>query len=634
MCRVKILEGCSKEANENINYVYNIIMNHQGNRYDDAIQNDYRPSVFKALTDRRTAEFGWYIFKKNSRVLEINADWGGCTGELCNKCGSVVAVEENLYKAQGICRRHEDKDNLAVYAGDWHFLMGEGLYDYVIFHDVEEYWDEWNDKDLSGLLRELCAFLQPEGSLLLNIANRYAMKYWCGEPRILLQPEFPDLGEEARRHGFSKREIEEALARVEGISYKFYYPMFERHMPQQIFTDAHLPERKSLREMELYRRYKDIMLNSEREMYDFSIKEGIFPTVAEAFLVECVKEQGQLSRINYAKISADRPRGLAMTTAIMEDKVVKIALFEEGVGHLRDMMDYQKDLQTHSIPMVPMEYSNNMVTMPLVKQKKLSEYLKYLAETDREAFVDCLDKLYDLICRSSEHVPVEDSSFCSEAVEIEWGPILKHAYLELIDLNCFFDGNYLFFDQEYMRGAMPAKYIMYRELLNLYYAHPEVEHYIKETDMLARFGIDKLIDVLEKEEYGNFLDKLVDKKLYLRLMQPHDVLAVRQEKGRQQEARRETYLFAGCAGKTLAVIGCGTRFKRYMQQYGKRYSPDILVDNNSDKWGEEVCGVVVSKPQRLDEIDSRQLHVIICIKDYEAIEAQLLKMKIYNYRIF
>ena len=58
------------------------------------------------------------------------------------------------------------------------------------------------------------------------------------------------------------------------------------------------------------------------------------------------------------------------------------------------------------------------------------------------------------------------------------------------------------------------------------------------------------------------------------------------------------------------------------------------MDNNYASWGEEVCGIVISSPEKMAEIDTAKLHVIICVKDYESIEAQLLEMKIYDYRIF
>ncbi len=634
MHEVQLLNGCSEEKNEIIEYLYDIIMSHNGNCYNDVIKNDYRPSAFEALTDRRTAEFGWYGFEPNSKVLELGAGWGEVTGVLALKCGSVVAVEENLYKAQGICKRHADKDNLEVYAGDWHCLSGEGCYDYVIFHDVEKYLAGRDNEQLSNLVRLLCTFLKPEGRLLMNIVNGYALKYWCGEPKTLRQPELPNMTDSSEKQGLSKREVEIELAKVDDIGYKFYYPMFDRHKPQQVFTDACLPDESSLKVMELYRRNKNVILNDVREMYGSVIKDGAYPFFAEAFLVECTKGKGRLSNIKYAKISADRPRELAMATVIFEDKVVKTPLFEEGNGHIQDMLAYQKDLQAHDIPVVSMDYHNNVLVMPLIEQKKLGEYLKQLAKTDSEAFVACLERLYDFICRSSEHLSVRESPFCLQSKNMDWGPILKHAYLELIDLNCFYDEDFLFFDQEYMREAMPAKYIMYRELINLYYAYPEIEKNIKQNDMFTRFGLDDLLEILEKEEYENFLDVLVDKDLYLRLFQPHDAWSIRTESENQQKARRETYLFSGCAEKILVVIGSGTRFNRYMSQYGKRYSPDVLVDNNNTKWGEVVSGIVVSGPQKMKEYDPNRLHIIICIKDYEAIEAQLLEMGIYNYRIF
>lgn len=637
MCEVKLLEGYTEENSGIVSHIYDYIMKRTGNNYDDIIKSDFKPGVFDALTDRRAAEFGWYDFKKNAKVLELNGGWGGCTGTLCVRCGSVAAVERNLYKAKGISKRHEDRDNLTVYAGDWHSLPVEGIYDYVIVHDFESLFEangESYTKDFCEIVKALFLFLKPNGVLLFNVANKYAAKYWCGEPRDLTAPSFPNIVEEETRLGFSKGEMETSLGELNGIKYKFYYPLFDRNKPQQVFTDNYPPKESSLKAMELYRRNKSTMFHDERTLYGMSIKEGVFSLYAGAFMVECVKRNGRLSDIEYAKISADRPRALAMSTVIMGNKVLKCPLFEEGTAHVKDMYSYYKDLQSHGIPIVDMDCKDNMLVMPLVKSERLGEHLHSLVKTDKCAFYECLDKLYDYICSSSEHVSVESSPLCAKRPEADWGPVLKHAYLELIDLNCFYDGEYLFFDQEYMRENYPAKYIMYRELINLYYAYPEIEGFVKRAEVFSRFGLDEVQDILKEEEYGHFLAGLVDTEFYRRMMLPHDDYSMNPEATRQSEARREAYLFAGCAQRTLVVIGSGIRFKRYMDLYGKRYCPDLLVDNNSAKWGEEVCGAVVCAPQKMAEAEPSKLHVIICVKDYEAIEAQLLEMKIYNYRIF
>ena len=317
---LQFLPGINEDKSGSISRIYDYIVAQQGNCYYDVIKKDFRPEVFEALTDRRTAELVWYDFAPGSKVLELGAGWGEATGGLALKCGRVVAVEENLYKAQGICQRHADKDNLAVYAGDWHHLPEKGGYDYVIFHDVERNLAEGETEPLRDLVRLLCAFLKPEGRLLMNIANRLAMKYWCGASRELWWPVASPANGALGKHGFSKREIEGELSTVEAIRYKFYYPMFDRHKPRQIFTDDYLPTKEALKAMELYRCNKNVMLNDEREMYAAVIEEGIFPLFADSFLVECAREKGQLSSIKYAKISADRPRKLAMATVVFADK--------------------------------------------------------------------------------------------------------------------------------------------------------------------------------------------------------------------------------------------------------------------------------------------------------------------------
>jgi len=66
----------------------------------------------------------------------------------------------------------------------------------------------------------------------------------------------------------------------------------------------------------------------------------------------------------------------------------------------------------------------------------LADKLEERARDDKERFISGLDRLYRLICQSSEHVPVEKCKFRQMLPEADWEPVLKHAYIEMISLNC------------------------------------------------------------------------------------------------------------------------------------------------------------------------------------------------------
>jgi hypothetical protein len=111
--------------------------------------------------------------------------------------------------------------------------------------------------------------------------------------------------------------------------------------------------------------------------------------------------------------------------------------------------------------------------MPRIEAPTLSEHLRSLVESDPEVFVACMDKLYGYILMSSAHVAKEKNALLKLAPSADWGVILEKAYPEMIPVNCFFDnGQFLFFDQEFVSGNYPASYVMFRALNDTYYFSP------------------------------------------------------------------------------------------------------------------------------------------------------------------
>ena len=74
----------------------------------------------------------WYPFKNNSTILEIGGNLGEITGMLCQKGRQVVTVEEDLKKAELISKRHNDKENLDIIAGNLNDIDFKGKkFDYI-----------------------------------------------------------------------------------------------------------------------------------------------------------------------------------------------------------------------------------------------------------------------------------------------------------------------------------------------------------------------------------------------------------------------------------------------------------------------------------------------------------------------
>ena len=60
----------------------------------------------------------WLPVKKTDRVLEFGADSGELTGGFAGKAAEVICLEENFSRCKLLATRHQDVDNLVIYAGD------------------------------------------------------------------------------------------------------------------------------------------------------------------------------------------------------------------------------------------------------------------------------------------------------------------------------------------------------------------------------------------------------------------------------------------------------------------------------------------------------------------------------------
>lgn len=78
--------------------------------------------------------------------------------------------------------------------------------------------------------------------------------------------------------------------------------------------------------------------------------------------------------------------------------------------------------------------------------------------------------------------------------------------------------------------------------------------------------------------------------------------------------------------KELILFGAGKMVQDYLAEWGKKYPPSFLVDNNRDIWGEERLGFVVKSPAAITDIPEEKRNVWICNMYYDAIGEQLERM--------
>ena len=548
--------------------------------YDEEISEDSRFPVWYQLSSLRTGLLSWYEFKQEARVLEIGAGFGALTGLLCDRCSYVAATERSVVRAEALARRWEDKGNLHVYAGEWSERKWEKPFDYIILTGILERacGGSKNREDYVEYLKKIFALLKKDGILLLAADNRLGLKYFCGARESHGGNAFEGINHYpngTRGYSFDRAELKSILARAGFGDMQFYYPLPDYKMPQLIYSDNYLPKKNIKERLIPYYENHNSLVAMENELYDDVIENGVFPFFANSFLIECSQmetgeseEEGKLCQVVYAAVSTDRGRGKSYVTAIKKGKTVtKTPLFEEGKASARQLFSHIEDLKAHQIPVVEHTLlADGSLRLPYVPWPTLSNYIKEVIKEDPGKFLQIVDQIYAYILASSERAPDSENALLKrialpkqiklqgasaggassgnpapgnpapgnpasenpapgnpvpedpslEAPALDFGPILKKAYMELIPLNCFYHpqtGEFLYFDQEFVRENYPAKYVLFRAIHYIYCFTPDGERYYPRQKLIRRYGMEDTWDIYQEEE-NRFLDQVRNHKKY------------------------------------------------------------------------------------------------------------------------
>ena len=124
------------------------------------------------------------------------------------------------------------------------------------------------------------------------------------------------------------------------------------------------------------------------------------------------------------------------------------------------------------------------------------------AEEKPDLFEELLDMLYSQILMSSDRAADEENTLLEGADKhIDFGPILKKAYIDMVPFNCFYVNNeFVFFDQEFSRTNFPAKYVLFRALKYTYLSIPFAEEYVPLGKLIGKYHMEELWPIFTKEE--------------------------------------------------------------------------------------------------------------------------------------
>lgn len=510
---------------------YSYIRQYGDIAYDSVMAGETDWQVFCHLTELGKGILSWYDFPPRASVLQVGAGFGTLTGCLCGKCAHVTAADRSLYRAEALSVRYAARENLDIYAGDLSEIIFPEPFDYIIVIGLlERIGGGSPDESIyASYLKSLRKWLKPGGTVLFAVENRFGLRYFCGETEPHTGKAFHGLNQYrggTPGRSFDRKEIQDMVRSAGFTRCKFYYPLPDYKLPQLIYTDARLPEKNLKERLIPYYRSGGTLVAEESELYDDIIANGVFPFFANSFLTECGTE-GAGGQVLYAAVSTDRGEDRGYATVIRADGLVrKMPLYPGGRSNARRLYENILDLQAHGIPVVKHRLlEGDTLEMPCISWPTLSNYIKEIMGRDREKFLELTERIYEYILQSSSRAPEESNALPGRlgmnCEGVRFGPILKKAYMELIPLNCFYHpetGEFLYFDQEFVRENYPAGYVLFRAIYYIYCFTPNAERYYPRRLLLQKYDLEDTWEIYLEEEY-RFLEEVRRKQQYKQFYQ-------------------------------------------------------------------------------------------------------------------
>lgn len=468
------------------------------------------------LSNIRENILEWYDFKPNGSLLEIGSGCGAVTGLFCDKVERVVSIDLSKRRSMINATRNQKHDNLTIYLGNFEDIKIEEKFDYVTLIGVFEYSIYYinSDNPFADMLKKAKSFLKPGGKLMIAIENKYGMKYFAGATEDHSGRMFDGLenyAEAERVRTFSRKTLEKMLSEAGFQKNEFYYPMPDYKLPNEIYSDSHMPEFGSIRNACVAYDRDRYELIDERLFADAVCEDGLFQDFANSYLVisQC-GEDGQNTepkQTEYVKYNRLRAPEYQISTRIYktadgERVAEKKALRKEAVAHIGQLsVNRQKLLESGEERVIEI-LSNDSGTalFPYIPgkslERKVNEALnskENLIKTMHEALHVIYDYKQDMLCtfelteaykqifgtageafvgRTGLKVANVDSTFAN-FVETENGKIVCLDYEWVFDF------------------PVPVDYLKYRTVYYYFSMNrPYIQRFMNEQEFLAEFMPD------------------------------------------------------------------------------------------------------------------------------------------------
>ena len=463
------------------------------------------------LSNIRENILEWYDFNPKGSLLEIGSGCGALTGLFCSKVDHVVAIELSKRRSMINATRNEQYDNLTIMLGNFEDIQLTEKFDYVTLIGVFEYSICYlnSDNPFMDMLKRAKSFLKPGGKLIIAIENKYGVKYFAGATEDHSGRVFDGLENYTaveRVRTFSRKTLEKMLREAGFDKNDFYYPMPDYKLPNEIYSERHMPSFGSIRNACVSYDRDRYELIDERLLFDSLCEDGMFGDFANSFLVisEEEPEEGfERTEVEYAKYNRMRAPQFQISTRILLQSdntrvVEKKALRSEAEKHIDTMVKNREKLLQGSTAYVPVEIlsvTKDTIVFPYVEGTSLLRQMNAsLGKKDKllAALHGAMDAIYG---KTEEHADFKmtetfQAVFGKQECE-HWGKTFPVSNIDSTFGNFVQAEHLVCLDYEWVFDfPVPVDYLKYR---TLYYYYGEnaayLRKYFSEQEFLGEFGL-------------------------------------------------------------------------------------------------------------------------------------------------
>lgn len=478
-----------KELREIEKRIIQYIKKYPESEYLKVLEQDSEIEVILALSKIRKNIISWYPFSKECTILEVGANLGEITRELCQKAKKVVAVEENSEKQEVIRVRNKEIKNLEIANS----LSGiEEKFDYITVIGLEKL-----NKEPRIILNDLKKYIKPDGKILIATNNKFSANYISKLNSKNETIEFvseklyslPELNKQIEQAGFKYKKV--------------YYPITDYKMANAIFCDDNQIIENIVSRNIVYNDEGTIKLYEQNNLYRELAKENIeyLKMFLNSFFIEIFNQKNGDNGIKLVSFSNMRKEEYRIKTIMKEKYVYKYNENEKSKDHLnqiKENIDIMRNSKLNTLD----EYDEEKIISKYTDEKSLDKVIiENFENNEKEKSIELIKRFRNELFEKMEKCEPKKNVFDKYNIKYNIENIANKTFFRygLWDMtfqNCFIINNELYFyDQEWREEVVPLDFILYRAIKYF----PEIRFYLSMEELYDILNIDEsMIDLFEK----------------------------------------------------------------------------------------------------------------------------------------